>query len=219
MIDLHTHTLMSDGVLLPAEMVRRASVVGCRFVALTDHADLSVLEQMVPRVAELCRDLNRRWEIRALPGVELTHNPPEDIARLAYRARELGAGVVVVHGETMVEPVPPGTNRAAILAGVDILAHPGFITREECLLAAQHGVALEVTTRKGHCYTNGHVVRMARETGAGLVIDTDAHEPQDLVDRRRAGLVARGAGMDDDEVERAFRLAEQIAAAALARLA
>ncbi len=211
MIDLHTHSLMSDGALLPAELVRRAEVAGCRYVALTDHADASVLEDMVPRIAELCRQLNRRWRIRALPGVELTHNPPEDIPDLARRARELGAVLVLVHGETIVEPVPPGTNRAAIEAGVDILAHPGLISRDECRLAAQRGVLLEVTTRRGHAYTNGYLVALARETGARLIINTDAHEPGDLMGRAKAEGIARGAGLTDEEITVMFTGAEALA--------
>jgi histidinol phosphatase-like PHP family hydrolase len=71
----------------------------------------------------------------------------------------------VVHGETIVEPVLPGTNRAAIAAGVDILAHPGLITKEEAMLAAQKGVLLEITTRRGHSFTNGHVASIARVCG------------------------------------------------------
>ncbi len=40
-------------------------------------------------------------------------------------SKELGAEIVVVHGETSVEPVAPGTNNASVeLSDVDILAHP-----------------------------------------------------------------------------------------------
>jgi histidinol phosphatase-like PHP family hydrolase len=67
-----------------------------------------------------------------IPGVELTHVAPRRIAPLAQRAKELGAGLVLVHGETISEPVRPGTNRAAVeCPAVDILAHPGLITLEE----------------------------------------------------------------------------------------
>jgi putative hydrolase len=217
-IDLHTHSLMSDGALIPAELVRRAEMAGCRYVAITDHMDASVLDFAVPRVATLCRELNRRWKIRAIPGVELTHNPPEDIARLAARSRELGAAVVVVHGETIVEPVPPGTNRAAIEAGVDILAHPGLLDPADCRRAAERGVFLELTTRRGHCYTNGYVAGLARTCGARLILNTDSHEPGDLVGREKAGRIARGAGLDDDEIAALFANAEELALQCLQRM-
>jgi putative hydrolase len=218
LIDLHTHSLLSDGVLLPAELIRRAEEAGYRYIAVTDHADAALLDFVVPRIVTVCRELNRRWRIRAIPGVELTHNPPEDIARLAGEARRLGAALVVVHGETVVEPVPPGTNRAAIEAGVDILAHPGLLTPEDCALAVSRGVHLEITTRKGHSFTNGHVAALARSQGALLVINTHAHEPGDLAGRERAAKVGRGAGLDDIEVARAMANSEKLALAALGRL-
>jgi len=50
MIDLHTHTLFSDGVLLPAELARRAQVLGYQALAMTDHVDSSNLEFVLPRL-------------------------------------------------------------------------------------------------------------------------------------------------------------------------
>jgi histidinol phosphatase-like PHP family hydrolase len=105
----------------------------------------------------------------------------------------------VVHGETPVEPVCPGTNRAAIEAGVDILAHPGFISLEEAQLACEMGVCLEITSRSGHNITNGHVVRMAKASGARMVVDTDTHSPDDLIDTDRAIEIAFGAGLERGE--------------------
>jgi histidinol phosphatase-like PHP family hydrolase len=43
MIDLHTHTLFSDGELVPAELARRADRLGYRWLAITDHVDSSTL--------------------------------------------------------------------------------------------------------------------------------------------------------------------------------
>jgi len=201
MIDLHTHTLFSDGELLPSELVRRAEMIGYEAVALTDHADSSNLDWIVPRIAQVCRDLNSRWKIRAIPGIELTHVPPEMIGGLAEKARTLGARLVVVHGETLVEPVPPGTNRKAIEAGVDILAHPGLITQEDSLLARNQKVVLEISARKGHSLANGHVARMAQKFGVPLVLNTDSHSPDDLIPRQEALKVVLGAGLGQDDFE------------------
>jgi len=202
MIDLHTHTLFSDGELLPSELVRRAEMIGYEAVALTDHADSSNLDWVVPRIAQVCGDLNSRWKIRAIPGIELTHVPPEMIVGLAEKARSLGARLVLVHGETLVEPVPPGTNRKAIEAGVDILAHPGLITQEDILLARKQKVVLEISARKGHSLANGHVARMAQKFGVPLVLNTDSHSPDDLIPRGEALKVALGAGLGQDDFER-----------------
>jgi len=202
MIDLHTHTLFSDGELLPSELVRRAEMTGYEAVGLTDHADSSNLDWIVPRLVQVCKDLNAHWKIRAVPGIELTHVPPVMIAGLAQKARALGALIVVVHGETLVEPVPPMTNRMAIEAGVDILAHPGLITAEEVVLARERKVALEISARKGHSLANGHVVHLGKKHGAELVLNTDSHSPDDLISLEKALTLALGAGLGSDDFER-----------------
>ena len=137
MIDLHTHTIFSDGELLPAELARRAKVAGYRAIAITDHADASNLELIVPRISAMAREYSAYMDLTIIAGVELTHVPPGLVEQETRRARALGAQVVVVHGETIVEPVERGTNLAAIEAGVDVLAHPGLITEEEVRLAAE----------------------------------------------------------------------------------
>jgi len=184
-IDLHTHTLLSDGDLLPSELVRRAYVAGCKAIALTDHVDRSNIDTVLHGLAEASRTLNKYWDILVLPGVEITHVPVETFAELARHARKKGAKIVVGHGESPVEPVIPGTNRAAIEAGVDILAHPGFISEEDARLAAEKGVCLEITSREGHSETNRHVFDMAMRTGAKLVINTDSHSPDDILTPER----------------------------------
>jgi putative hydrolase len=218
MIDLHTHTLFSDGVLVPSELVRRAVMKGYKVIAITDHADASNLDFIIPRVTAACKILNSRWDIVALPGIELTHIPPETFGELTERARVLGAAIVVAHGETLVEPVHPGTNRAAIEAKVDILAHPGLITKDEALLAAEKGVHLEISSRKGHSLSNGHVARIAAETGAKLVIDTDTHEPGDLITDEFAETVLLGAGLDNERISVVLRNSRDLASQACAAI-
>jgi histidinol phosphatase-like PHP family hydrolase len=203
MIDLHTHTVFSDGALVPAEHLRRAQAAGYRGVALTDHADPSNIQFILENTLKLVRQYGPFFDVEVLAGVELTHLPPGLIPEMVQQARDLGAQIVVVHGQTLVEPVPEGTNLAAIEAGADILGHPGLITETEAELAARKGVALEITTRKGHSLSNGHVLGAARRFGARLVINNDAHEPSDFLSREMRRAVALGAGMTDEEVRAA----------------
>jgi len=198
-IDFHTHTFLSDGALGPAELVRRANHIGYRAIGLTDHVDGSNLSHVLPRIIKAARELNRFQSTFVIPGVEITHAPPAQILELVNEARSLGAVLVIVHGESPVEPVAPGTNRAAIEAGVDILAHPGFITEDEARLAAQRQVYLEITSRKGHSLTNGHVARMSQAAGAQLVIDTDTHSSDNLITAARAHEILVGAGLTRDQ--------------------
>lgn len=210
MIDLHTHTVFSDGELIPAELVRRAEVIGYKAICMTDHADESNMYFTVENVLRFVREHGHFYEINVLAGVELTHIPPALIGQMVEKARKAGAQVVVMHGETPVEPVAPGTNLAAIEAGVDVLAHPGLITNEEVKLAVEKGVALEVTTRGGHSYTNGHVVALARKHGAKLVINNDAHAPRDLVGKDLRKTIGLGAGMTLEEYRQAEANAMEI---------
>ena len=203
-IDFHTHSLLSDGVLLPSELLRRVEVLDFEAVAITDHADASNLEMVIDSLRRVLLEGAGDFSTKLLVGVELTHVHPARIDRLARRAKALGAEIVVVHGETIVEPVAPGTNRAAIDSpAVDVLAHPGCITLDEARAAAERGCFIEITTRKGHSYTNGHVARICREVGARMVVDSDSHEPGDLPTMEFARRVAAGAGLTEEEVESA----------------
>ncbi|MEB2309120.1 MAG: histidinol phosphate phosphatase domain-containing protein [Candidatus Brocadiaceae bacterium] len=208
MIDLHTHTLFSDGVLLPAELIRRCEAKGFRGLVITDHVDYSNIDMVIPNVLKACREIAAVSRIKVFGGVELTHLRPEHIKSMVKRAKELGAYLVLVHGETITEPVLPGTNRAAIEAGADILVHPGIITEDDTKLAAKNGVRLEISGRKGHAYANGHVAKVAKKIGAKLVFGSDSHTPDDLLDRSRAEFIARGAGLEEDDIQEMFKEAE-----------
>jgi histidinol phosphatase-like PHP family hydrolase len=188
MIDMHTHSIFSDGELIPSELVRRAVVHGYRAIGITDHADFTNVEHIIKNVSK-AKYLEDELDIKVKVGVEITHVPPRKIAPLAKMAKDLGAEIVVVHGETINEPVMPGTNAASVeLADVDILAHPGFIT-------------IEITARNGHNRTNGHVARIGMEAGATLVVDTDAHSPNNLITSEFALKVAMGAGLSENQAQ------------------
>src|SRR5512136_1663097 len=201
MIDLHTHSLFSDGELIPSELIRRLEAMGYLAVAVTDHVDSSTLDHVVPRIVRVAQELNHAQSVKVIPGVELTHVPPVFIPSLVRKARELGARLVVIHGETIVEPVAPGTNRAGIEAGADVIAHPGLIRPEEVKLAVSKGVFLEISARKGHCLTNGHVAKLATKAGARLVLNSDSHAPGDFMTETFAAKVTQGAGLSSDSLQ------------------
>jgi histidinol phosphatase-like PHP family hydrolase len=196
MIDLHVHSVFSDGELIPSEIARRMAAIGNEGVAITDHADFSSIPWIMDNLRRL-QDLRDDYELKILFGVEITHVPPKLIGKAVELARREGAEIVVVHGETIAEPVKEGTNLAAVQEEIDILAHPGLIDLKTAEIAASNGIYLEISARKGHCLTNGHVARIAADAGCELVINTDAHSPSDFIDTDTAIRILLGAGVDN----------------------
>ena len=213
MIDLHTHSLLSDGALLPSELVRRAEEKGYDAIAITDHVDFSNIDFVISGIVKTCKILNKYWKIKSIPGAEITHVPVESIRGLVSFARKKGAKLIVGHGETISEPVLFGTNRAFIKAGVDILGHPGMITIEDVKLAKAKGVFLEITTRKSHSRPNIRLIKLALKYRVPLVLNTDAHMPADLINdrKRRAFLTSLGVRNSDAVriIENSRLIAEQ----------
>lgn len=217
MIDLHTHSIFSDGELIPFELVRRAEATGYKALAITDHIDSSNMEFIIPKIVKAVEMLRPYISIEVLPGAEITHAPPALIPDLVREAKRLGAKIVVVHGETIVEPVLKGTNRAAIQAGADLLSHPGLITEEDLLFAKDKNVTLEITARKGHSLANGHVAKEAMRFGVPLCINTDGHSPSDLITKEMARTILLASGIDQNRIEAVFENSKNLIERALRR--
>lgn len=201
-VDFHSHSYLSDGATSATVMWNQAETLDHRALALTDHLSL---EDPRPLLDRLHREA-RAWDgtsFLPIVGVELTYLPPRRIAAVARASRKAGAEIVIVHGETIAEKVPKGTNRAALESGVvDVLAHPGLLAPEDAALAKANSVLLEISARRGHSLCNGHVVRVALEAGADLVVDSDAHDPGQLVPMEMARRIAKGAGVPEAQIER-----------------
>jgi len=195
MVNLHTHSLLSDGCLLPAEVCVRYAAAGYTAIAITDHADYSNVESVVASITKFCATWPKDFSLRVLPGVELTHCALGQFVPLVKYCRKHGIAVIVGHGETVCEPVIKGTNRACIEAGVDILAHPGHISDADAKLAAKRGIRLEITTRKSHGITNKEVAAQALKWHCRMVLDHDSHSPSDIITPAQTLRVARTAGL------------------------
>ncbi len=202
--DFHAHTYLTDGELSATDMWRHADRLEHRTLAITDHV---AMEDPRPLLERLHAEA-RAWEgapLVTLVGVEISMVPPRRIAEVARAARQAGAEIVIVHGETPVEPVPIGTNRAAIEAPeVDLLAHPGLLTEADAELARAHETVLELSARRGHSLANGLVAQRALAAKADLVVDSDAHTAEQLVPFGFARSIATGAGLSPSQVEGAL---------------
>jgi putative hydrolase len=198
--DFHSHTFLTDGACAPTDMWHHAVQLGHRALAITDHL---YTEDPRPLMERLLQE-QAAFDVQGfstLVGVEISMNPPHRIAQAARAARK--AGAQIVHGETPVEPVPAGTNHATVESNeVDLLAHPGILTEEDAELARAHNVVLELTPRRGHSWGNGLVAALALKVGAELVVDSDAHDADQLLVQERARRVALGAGVSPERVAR-----------------
>ncbi len=198
--DFHTHTFLGDGELSPIELIRRALVKGYTAIGIAEHVGVGSLHRVITELKDDCTLAEAHWDILAIPGVELTHLPPQAIAETAYKSKKLGAKLVIVHGETTVEPVEKGTNLAALQSPyVDILAHPGLLTPEEAALAAKNSIFLELTSRQGHSLANNHVAQVAQQTGAMLLINSDAHAATDLLTPSAAQAIVSATGLNEQQ--------------------
>ena len=205
MYNLHCHSLLSDGVLLPSEIAVRYQVLGYKAIAITDHVDYSNIKTTCEAILEFTRQWPKASVLKILPGVELTHLPLQQIKALAKYSRAQGIKIIVAHGETIAEPVIKGTNRASLEADIDILAHPGLISDEDVRLAAKKGIFLEITSRQGHCDTNRHVVEQALKLGAKLIINNDSHAPEDIISPDELLKVGRNAGLSPQEINKIYQ--------------
>jgi len=183
-------------------MISESVAKGYKVIAITDHVAIGYLERLISEITKDCALAQGNWPITAIPGVELTHLPATSIADTAQKAKAAGAKLVVIHGETIVENVEPGTNLAAVQSpDVDILAHPGLITLEEAQLAAQNNIYIEISARKGHSFTNGHVVKITKQAGTKLIVNSDGHDTGDLLTPDFAREVALGAGVKESDLK------------------
>lgn len=205
MYDLHTHSLLSDGVLLPSEMAVRYQYMGYKVIAITDHIDYSNIDSAIKAIMEFVKHWPKDGKIKVLPGIELTHLPLEQFRPLAKYGRDKGIKIIVGHGETLAEPVIKGTNQAALEADIDVLAHPGLISDEDIKLAKRKNIFLEITSRKGHCDTNPHVAERALKLGARLILNNDSHTPEDIISPNELIGIGRKAGLNQREIDKIYR--------------
>lgn len=75
-VDLHLHSLASDGTLAPAEVVAAAAQRGVEILALTDHD--TTLGIPSARLA------GQEWRVEVIPGIEMTAEAGEDLHLLGY---------------------------------------------------------------------------------------------------------------------------------------
>ena len=168
MVDFHIVLARDGSGLDAASALRYAALAGIRFAGLVIRSGGDNFSE-VAVLAEQVRRFSLYADVEAGTGVELCHVPPALLPSAVREARDAGAELVLVYGETIADQVAEGTNFAAVEAGADIITHPGLVDAETATFAAERGVALELTSCPRHALTNARTAAMAMSCGCPLV--------------------------------------------------
>jgi DNA polymerase (family 10) len=217
--DLHTHSNWSDGRNEIADMARAARERGYDYIVLTDHTQsLQIAQGLTPerfraRAAEIAAVNARPGLARVLNGAEVDILPDGSLDLPDETLASLDLVVASVH-VALDQPKDVITQRvltALRSPHVDVFAHPTsrrLDRRGETNLdveaviaeAVKTGTALEINSSPFRLDLNDGWARKAREAGALLAIDNDAHYPAEY-DYVRYGLaIGRRAGLTPEKV-------------------
>jgi DNA polymerase (family 10) len=217
--DLHTHSNWSDGRDEIAVMARAARERGYAYIALTDHTQsLTIAQGLTPerfraRVAEIAAVNARPGMARVLNGAEVDILPDGSLDLPDDVLASLDVVVASVH-TALDQPKDVITQRvltALRSPHVDVYAHPTsrrLDRRGETSLdveaviaeAVKSGTALEINSSPWRIDLNDTWTRKAREAGALLAIDNDAHYPAEYDYVRYGVAIGRRAGLTPDRV-------------------
>jgi DNA polymerase (family 10) len=217
--DLHMHTTATDGRDEAEAMARAARDAGLSYIAITDHSKALAMsngldEARVLAHARQIRALNDRLDgITALAGVECDILPDGSLDLAEDCLAELDLVIVSLHSQLNQDEsqLTERVLKALESPHVDIWAHPAgrlILRREPSRIdfdkvfraAARHGIALEINCQVDRLDLSDILARRARELGARLVINSDAHSQSGLGALRWGALVARRAWLTRDDV-------------------
>ena len=217
--DLHMHTTASDGRADAETMALAARAAGLRYIAITEHSKSLAMangldERRTLEHAAFVRALNERLEgISVLAGIECDIRADGTMDLDDSCLAQLDIVIASVHSAFNIdsEQMTARVLKAIDNPHVDVIGHPTgrlILKREGYKLsleriaaaAAAAGVALEINSQVDRLDLDDAHARMARDAGAKLVIDSDAHSPAGLGALRWGALTARRAWLESGDV-------------------
>jgi DNA polymerase (family 10) len=205
--DLHMHTTETDGMNSIREMAEAAFARGLKYIAITDHSkNLAMTNGMddrralghVKRIREVDAEMEGR--IRVLAGVEVDILGEGELDLADETLSEMDIVVASVHSrfDQTIEQMTERILRAIENPHVRILGHPTgrkvlkrdpYAVHMDTILkrAAELGVAVEHNANPARADLNDLHLRMAKQHGCRIVVDTDAHSIAEL-DQMRYGI-------------------------------
>jgi DNA polymerase (family X) len=205
--DLHMHTDATDGRDTIRQMAEAALGRGLAYIAITDHSknlamtngldDLRALAH-IKRIREI--DAEMEGKIRVLPGIEvdILADGSLDLDDSTLAQMDIVVASVHSHFAQPVEEMTARVIRALENPHVRILGHPTgrkVLNREAYAIkidtvlkrASELGVAVEHNASPARSDLNDLNLRLAKQHGCKIVVDTDAHSTEEL-DQMRYGI-------------------------------
>jgi DNA polymerase (family X) len=217
--DLHSHTTLSDGRNTLAEMAEAGRERGYAYMAITDHSashgfgDHVTAERLWERVDEVRAWNEGRRGFRLLAGSEVNIGldgeldyPDELLAALDWVVASVHTSFSIPEA-AMTERVlgaiaNPRVNCIGHLTGRLIGRREPYAIDVEAVVeaAAANGTLLEINGNPNRRDLSEHHVRLAREAGATIVLNTDAHGIETLSNMQYAVATARRAWLTAADV-------------------
>jgi DNA polymerase (family 10) len=198
--DLHMHTNATDGHNTIREMAQAALAVGYGYIAITDHSknlamtnglDEKRALEHIARIRAVDREMEGR--IRVFTGIEvdILADGALDLDDEVLAQMEIVVASVHTHFAQPREEMTARILRAIENPNVRILGHPTgrlLLRREPFALdlglvlrrAAELGVAVEHNAAPERLDLNDRDLRLAKELGCKIVIDSDSHDARNL---------------------------------------
>jgi DNA polymerase (family 10) len=217
--DLHIHSDWSDGTASIPELAREALRRGYEYIAICDHSPAQAIargleiERLQQRNREIEKFRKQFSELTILAGMEVDIRadgamdyPDEILAELDFVIASLHTG-----WRASEEANTERILKAIANPWVDVIGHPTgrLIGQREpyevdlekvFAAAAAAGVALEIDAHPERLDLKDTHARRAKEVGAKLVIDTDAHRLDNLQLMRFGVATARRAWLEPKDI-------------------
>ncbi len=198
--DLHMHTTASDGINTIREMAEVAIACGYEYIAITDHSknlamingldEKRALEQ-IQRIREVDKQMEGRIRIFAGIEVDILGDGALDLEDEVLAQMDVVIASIHSRFDQSREETTARVLRAIENANVKILGHPTgrqLLRREPYALdlgavlrrAAELGVAVEHNASPERLDLSDRDLRLAKELGCKIVINTDAHDARVL---------------------------------------
>ncbi len=201
-IDLHMHSTVSDGTLSLDELTETAIGRGYSVMAFTDHVTSSSYKRIAETIIDWVeRNQDKYEDVVLIPGVEITFASPKEIGMITEYVRSIGTKWVVVHGEASFEKTPLGTNDAAVEHGVNVLAHPSYITDEQVIKSLKTGTAFELSARDCYNYANKQIAETVMQNGGKMIINSDSHQVGAMLSREKVLSTAQTANLTSEQID------------------